>query len=116
MQMEAYRDQYATLFNGGKNVVVVATSTDPDTTLASWARDADFPMLFATDVGGTIGKEYGVYNPARNTDGRAVFVIGSDGKIVYRAVPFRELSADAYTELAAAIDKATGTTAGAERQ
>ena len=31
--MEAYRDQYATLFNNGRNVAVVAVSVDPDTTL-----------------------------------------------------------------------------------
>jgi hypothetical protein len=37
--MEAYRDQYAKLFNGGKNVVVLAMSADPDTTLAAWAHE-----------------------------------------------------------------------------
>ena len=51
MQMEAYRDQYAKLFNDGRNVVVVAVSVDPDTALASWARDLQTPILFASDVG-----------------------------------------------------------------
>ena len=50
--MEAYRDQYATLFNNGRKVVVIGISADPDTTLASWARDEQFPMLFASDAGG----------------------------------------------------------------
>ena len=31
--MEAYRDQYATLFNNGRGVVVLGMSVDPDTTL-----------------------------------------------------------------------------------
>jgi peroxiredoxin len=106
--MEAYRDQYAKLFNGGKGVVVIATSVDPDTTLASWAHDSSFPILFASDVGGAIGRAYGVYNPSLKLDTRAVFVIGPDGKITYRATPFHELSADAYTELAAAVAKARG--------
>ena len=52
--MEAYRDQYATLFNNGRDVVVIGISVDPDTALASWAADADFPMLFASDSGGVV--------------------------------------------------------------
>ena len=47
--MEAYRDQYATLFNAGKKVVVIGISTDADTTQANWARDSGFPNLFASD-------------------------------------------------------------------
>jgi len=38
--MEAYRDQYATLFNNGNGVVVLGISADADTALQSWARDA----------------------------------------------------------------------------
>jgi peroxiredoxin Q/BCP len=106
--MEAYRDQYAKLFNGGKGVVVIATSVDPDTTLASWARESSFPILFASDVGGAIGRSYGVYNSRLKLDSRVVFVIGPNGKVTYRAMPFRELSADAYTELATAVAKASG--------
>jgi hypothetical protein len=41
--MEAYRDQYATLFNNGRKVVVVGISVDPDTALASWARGLGLP-------------------------------------------------------------------------
>ena len=103
--MEAYRDQYAKLFNGGKGVVVIATSVDPDTTLESWARDSSFPILFASDVGGAIGRAYGVYNPDLKLDTRVVFVIGPDGTIAYEAKPFNELSQDAYTQLAAAVDR-----------
>ena len=47
--MEAYRDQYATLFNNGKKVVVIGISTDADTTLANWAHESGFPNLFASD-------------------------------------------------------------------
>jgi hypothetical protein len=31
--------------------------------------------------------------------------VGPDGRIAYRATPFREVDATAYTELGAAIDK-----------
>ncbi|HXY30558.1 MAG TPA: redoxin domain-containing protein [Gemmatimonadaceae bacterium] len=105
--MEAYRDQYAKLFNNGKSVVVMAISVDPDTTLASWARDSGFPVLFVSDVGGMIGKAYGVNDG--KLDARVLFVIGPDGKITYRANPFRELVGQAYDDLASAVAKTTGT-------
>jgi peroxiredoxin len=103
--MEAYRDQYATLFNNGRNVVVIGISADPDTTLASWARENDFPILFASDRGGAAGTLYGAFLPARQLDNRSLFVIGPDGRVAYTARPFRELSAVAYEELAAAVDR-----------
>ncbi|HEY7877405.1 MAG TPA: redoxin domain-containing protein [Gemmatimonadaceae bacterium] len=106
--MEAYRDQYAKLFNGGKKVVVVAMSADPDTALASWAHDESFPVLFASDPNGEIGKRYGVFNDKYKLDTRVLFVIDSAGKVTYRAFPFRELAGGAYTELGTAVAKATG--------
>jgi peroxiredoxin len=103
--MEAYRDQYATLFNGGKDVVVIGVSVDADTTLAAWARESDFPMLFASDLGGAAGRSYGSYDSARNLDTRNLFVIGPDGRIAHVMISFKVMSPDAYTELAAAVDK-----------
>ncbi|MBC7895627.1 MAG: redoxin domain-containing protein [Cytophagaceae bacterium] len=105
--MEAYRDQYATLFNNGRKVVVIGISVDADTALHSWARDADFPMLFGSDPAGKVGTAYGAYDAARNTDNRSLYVIGPDGRIVYKAQPFRQMAEDAYTELAAAVDKSS---------
>src|SRR5215470_1892394 len=54
--MEAYRDQYATLFNAGKRVIVIGISTDADTTQASWAREYGFPNLFASDPDQAVAK------------------------------------------------------------
>ena len=54
--MNAYRDQYAQLFKGGRNVVLIAISADVDTAQQSWARDAEFPFLFASDTGSAVGK------------------------------------------------------------
>ena len=102
--MEAYRDQYAKLFNNGRNVVVLAVSVDPDTALASWARDLQTPVLFASDVGQTVGKLYGsVRGPL---DSRNLFVIDSTGRIVKRMQPFNELAQTSYDELEAAVKKA----------
>jgi peroxiredoxin len=106
--MEAYRDQYATLFNAGKNVVVVGISADPDTTLASWARQSDFPMLFASDVGNEAGRRYGSVDVERKLDTRNLFVVAPDGRIAHVMLSFKVLSPDAYTELAAAVDKSAG--------
>jgi peroxiredoxin len=102
--MEAYRDQYATLFNQGKDVVVIAISTDADTTLASWAKDADFPMLFATDPGGTVGKLYGTFDGKRPYHSRGLFVIAPGGRVAYRTPSFRVTTEQAYLDVGAVVD------------
>jgi peroxiredoxin len=109
--MEAYRDQYAKLFNNGRNVVVLGVSVDPDTTLAAWARETSYPGLYASDSGQVIGKLYGSIRGTIDT--RNLFVIGPDGRIAHRMTPFNVLSQDAYTELDKAVDQAAGGSGGA---
>ena len=99
--MEAYRDQYATLFNNGKKVVVIGISTDADTTQANWAHDSGFPVVFASDPDQAVAKAYGSADGKADT--RNVFVVGPDGKITARIMKFNVLSADAYAELAKAV-------------
>jgi peroxiredoxin Q/BCP len=99
--MEAYRDQYATLFNNGKKVVVIGISTDADTTQANWAHDSGFPVLFASDPDQAVAKAYGSADGKADT--RNVFVVGPDGKITARIMKFNVLSADAYAELGKAV-------------
>jgi peroxiredoxin len=103
--MHAYRDQYAKLFNNGQNVVLIGISADPVDALASWAKDDQFQFLFASDVDTKIGKLYGAVarNPAMTN--RNLFVVGPDGRIIYRAVPFREIDPTAYADLGAAVAK-----------
>lgn len=102
--MEAYRDQYATLFNNGKKVVVIGISSDADTTQADWARDSSFPIVFASDPDQKVAKLYGsADNPTSNFDTRNVFIIGPDGRIASRMMKFNVLSGDAYTELASKV-------------
>lgn len=103
--MNAYRDQYAPVFKSGHNVVLIAISADPDSALASWARDAEYPYLFASDTGTVVGKQYGALAGRANLTNRNLFVVGPDGRIAYRATPFREIDPTAYTELSAAIAK-----------
>ncbi|HZI21141.1 MAG TPA: redoxin domain-containing protein [Gemmatimonadales bacterium] len=103
--MHAYRDQYAQLFHDGRNVVLLAVSVDPVDTLAAWAHDDEFQYLFASDTSGVVGNTYGARNPKYGLDNRNLFVVGPDGKIVYRATPFREIDPQSYKELGAAIDR-----------
>jgi peroxiredoxin len=99
--MEAYRDQYAKLFNNGRNVVVLAVSVDADTALASWARDLQTPILLGSDVGQVVGRRYGSIRGG--VDSRNLFVIDPAGRIVKRMTPFNELAQTSYDELEAAV-------------
>ena len=103
--MHAYRDQYAQLFHDGRNVVLVAISVDPADVLAAWARDDEFPFLFASDTGSVVGRMYGAYVPRYKLDNRTLFIVGPDGKIAYRAAPFREIDPTSYTELGVALTR-----------
>ena len=105
--MHAYRDQYAQLFNNGQNVVLIAISADPIDALTSWARDDQFPFLVASDSGAVVGKLYGALASRPGITNRNLFVVGPDGTIAYRAVPFREVDPTAYTELGEAVDRLT---------
>jgi len=103
--MHAYRDQYAQLFNNGQNVVLIAISADPIDALTSWARDDQFPFLVASDSGAVVGKLYGALASRPGITNRNLFVVGPDGTIAYRAVPFREVDPTAYAELGEVVHK-----------
>ena len=102
--MHAYRDQYAQIFNLGQNVVLIGISADTVEDLASWAHDDDFQFLMASDKGLAVATQYGALSGRGGTN-RNLFVVGPDGRIAYRATPFREIDPTSYTELGAAIRK-----------
>jgi peroxiredoxin Q/BCP len=101
--MDAYRDQYATLFKNGRGVVLIAISADADTALASWARDSEYPFLFASDSGTAVARQYGALADRPGLTNRNLFVVGPDGRVTYRATPFREIDPTAYKELGRAL-------------
>ena len=103
--MHAYRDQYAQTFNLGRGVVLIAVSADSIQELASWARDDEFPFLMASDRGLDVATKYGALAGRGDLTNRNLFVVGPDGRIAYRATPFREIDPTAYEELAEAIDR-----------
>jgi peroxiredoxin Q/BCP len=109
--MEAYRDQYARIFRGGRDIVLIAISTDDAEELASWAKDLDIPFLFGSDDGAAVGKKYGAWRSLPGggaLDNRSLFVVDADGVIRYVAAPFREVDPTAYDELADAVDRIAG--------
>ena len=107
-QMTTYRDKWATLFNGGKGITVIGISMDADTTTAAWAKEANLPMMFASDMKGDAGKLYGAYVEGRPVENRLLYVVGPDGRIAYTAKPFNPMVEDAYTDLGSAVKKASG--------
>ena len=104
--MNAYRDQYAQIFGTGKGVNVLAISADADTTQASWAKEAGYPVTFVSDTARVAGKAYNVLPAGRQFFSRVLFVVGKDGKIAYVMRPFRELVQDSYDELGVAVTAA----------
>ena len=106
--MHAYRDLYATVFEGGKDVVLIAISADTPEELASWAADDDFPFVMATDTEWTVAERYGV--PLRENGflgARTVFVVDPEGKVAWSVERFQQGEASAYDELQAAIGTLT---------
>jgi len=106
--MHAYRDQYATVFKGGQNVILVGISSDSPEELQSWAADDDFPFLMASDPGSQVAADFGVGARDNGMVGsRAVVVIGPDGKVAWHTAQFRQVDPVAYDELAEAITSVT---------
>lgn len=103
VQMESYRDRYATLYRGGRKVVVLAVSTDADTTLAAWARELETPILFGSDSAQSVAKLYDAAFAGRKINARHLYVIDPQGRIAHRQVPFNELAEASYEQLGAAI-------------
>jgi peroxiredoxin len=101
--MHAYRDQYAQIFNNGQGVVLIAISTDPIAELQAWAREDHFQFLMASDEELTVARMYGALAGRPGLSNRNLFVVDPDGRIAYRAVPFREIDPMAYEELADAV-------------
>lgn len=111
--MTAYRDQYASLFNNGRNVVVLGITQDPAEDLHDWLAETDFPFVFASDgvndagtyalYGGPLRDEEG--NP--NIDMRTVVVVAPDGNVAAVIPEFRQVDPTAYEELGAIIDRVT---------
>jgi len=106
--MEAYRDQYASLFHDGRDVVLIGVSNDPPEALASWAKDADFQFLFGSDPDGSAYAAFGGDPRDGGMVGsRAVVVVDPEGRIAEVIPSFNQVDPAAYERLGAAIDRVT---------
>jgi peroxiredoxin Q/BCP len=101
--MRAYRDQYAEIFGERDDVVLLAISRDSPEELLSWAQDEGFGFRLLSDADGAVGTAYGAVNGRGDLNNRNLFIVGPDGRIAHRMVPFREVDPTAYTDLARAI-------------
>lgn len=114
VQLQKYRDEYATMFNGGKDVVLLAVSTDAPAVLHDWAKEAKFPFRLGSDADGAVGKLFGAYMAQNNMNNRFLAVIAPDGTIRHEAKPFRAMGTDDYVALEQAIDRIAGTKGAAK--
>jgi len=106
--MRAYRDQYAELFNEGRNVVLMAISNDSPEEGASWLKDEDFPYLFGSDPdGGAFTAFGGSLRDNGMVGSRAVVVVGPDGRVAQVIPQFNQVDPAAYEALGAVIDEVT---------
>lgn len=103
-ELTKFRDEYATLFGGGSDVVVLPVSKDDLASHQSWAQEMKFPFVLLSDPQLTLAEKYG--SKGASWANRTVFVIGKDGKVAYRDLRFNALGEGAYKSLADAVAKA----------
>lgn len=94
-------------------MVALSISSDGVDELASWAKDANFPVLFASDTAGDVAEKYATtgsgIGPLKKFYKRVVFVVGPDGRVVHVFRPFSALSQDQYAQLDSVIDAVSKT-------
>lgn len=103
-ELTKFRDEHASLF--GEGTVVIPISNDSIASHVSWAQEMKFPFALGSDPQLTVAKQYGSWNQSRGNASRTVYVIGRDGRILWRNLKFGALNETAYTDLAAEVAKA----------
>lgn len=103
-ELTKFRDEHAKLF--GADVVVLPISADSIPSHVSWASEMKFPFALVSDPSLAVADLYGSHPAGRPTAGRTVFVVGKDGKVVWREMKFNALNEESYAALAAAVAKA----------
>jgi peroxiredoxin len=100
-ELTKFRDEHAKLFGSG--VMVLPVSADSVTSHVAWGQEMKFPFGLVSDPSLSLAESYGSRMAGRPFANRTVFVIGKDGRIVYRELKFNALNEAAYTDLAAAV-------------
>ena len=103
-ELTKFRDENAKLFGG--DVVVLPVSADSISSHVSWASEMKFPFALVSDPDLKVADLYGSHAAGRPVASRTVYVIGKDGKVVWREMKFNALNEEAYASLATAVAKA----------
>ncbi len=103
-ELTKFRDENATLF--GKDVMVLPVSADSVSSHVSWGSEMKFPFGLISDPSLSLAELYGSRVAGRPFASRTVFVIGKDGRVVYREMKFNALAEAGYASLGAAVAKA----------
>jgi thioredoxin-dependent peroxiredoxin len=105
IQMQTYRDEYARVFGGGKEVVLIAVSNDSLDDLESWARDEGFPFLFGSDPDGALYRAFGGVPSESGRLGRTLVVMDAEGRVAELLPRFMEIDPTAYDDLQATVER-----------
>lgn len=100
-ELSKFRDENARLF--ANDVVVLPISADSIASHVAWGSEMKFPFALVSDPSLSLATQYGSRMAGRPYANRTVFVIGKDGRIVYREMKFNALNEAAYADLAAAV-------------
>ena len=94
-------------------MVDISISSDAAGELAAWAREENFPVLFASDTSGAVAEKYATtgagIGPMKKFFKRVVFVVAPDGRVAQVFRPFSALSQEQYAQLDSAIDRVSKT-------
>lgn len=104
-QMQAFAEQYETLF--GPDVVVVGINTDSLATHGRFAARLGLPFRLLSDPDQKIARKYGS-GDSNGFPRRTIYVIDPSGRVSYRNMKFDALDPDQYVELGAAVRAARG--------
>jgi peroxiredoxin Q/BCP len=94
--LSQFRDRYADLFP--PDVVVLGVSVDPLETHRRFAAQLDLPFRLLSDPDQKVAAKYGSKDSA-GINRRTVYVIGRDGRVVFRDLGFRVNDPKAYEQL-----------------
>ncbi len=100
IELSTFRDRYDDLF--GPDVVVLGISVDPVETHRRFAAKLDLPFRLLSDPDQKVAAKYGSKDP-RGFNRRTVYVIGPDGRVVYRDLVFQATGTSSYEALKRAI-------------
>ena len=103
IQLSRFRDDYSSLFGDG--TVVLGVSTDPVQTHRRFAARLGLPFRLLSDEAQVVAGQYGSKDREQRNR-RTVYVIGKQGRVVYRDLNFGALEDKSYARLAKAVERA----------